>query len=321
MSPIKGISETVWLPRLGKIRLGIKEEGPGGQLIPVPTDHFVCPDEVKKVFGEEPKELRIMFPNENREQWASQYLQCYSESGSLVCSGTGEKALSKFEVGSSEIEEPIPLLFEVPCSPSTCSFYRRGDCRKVMNLRFLLPDCPGFGVYQLDTGSFYSMRNVNDFLNLLENVCQRVSMIPLTLQLVEQPVKPDGNEKIAYVLKLTSDMSLVEAQKFSQIPPGKALLPPPDFERPDDVQKTFGEDISNQNLEQCSEDYLLDLWANAKSRIFHHEIQDFQIVNWFEKKYHVTIRLKDFEPPVLPDKLTADMLLAFIEAIDRYTNL
>ena len=321
MSPIKGISETVWLPRLGKIRLGTKEEGLGGQPRPVPTDHFVCPDEVKKVFGEKPKELHIMFPNENREQWASQYLQCYSESGNLVCSGTGDKALSKFEIKSSEMKEATPLLFEVPCNPSTCSFYQQGDCRKVMNLRFLLPDCPGFGVYQLDTGSFYSMRNINDFLNLLENVCQRVSMIPLTLQLVEQPVRPDGNEKIAYVLKLTSDMSLVEAQKFSQIPPGKALLPPPDFERPDDVQESAGEDSQIHQTEQSEDDTIINLWTKAKSKIFHHEIQDFQIVNWYEKRYHVLIRLKDFEPPTPPAKFSVEMLSTLIEAIDRYTNL
>ena len=55
MSPIKGISEIVRLPRLGKIRLGIKEEGADGKLYPTPTDYFVCPDEVKKVFGEKPK--------------------------------------------------------------------------------------------------------------------------------------------------------------------------------------------------------------------------------------------------------------------------
>jgi hypothetical protein len=165
------------------------------------------------------------------------------------------------------------------------------------------------------------MRNVNDFLNLLENVCQRVSMIPLNLQLVEQPVWPEGIEKTAYVLKLTSHMSLVEAQEFSQIPPGKALLPPPDFERPDDLQESFIEDIQSHQSTLKGDNSLIELWTNVKSRIFHHEIQDFQIVNWFDKKYHVMVRLKDFESPLPPARFTADMLSAFIEAIDRYTNL
>jgi hypothetical protein len=317
MSPIKGISETVWLPVLGKIRLGIKEEGSNGQLKPVPTDYFVCPDEVKKVYGEKPKEFRIMFPNEDREQWASQYFQCYSESGNLICSGTGELVVRKFDLKPSNIDEIQPSPFRIPCIPSTCLNYQQDVCHRVMNLRFLLPDCPGFGAYQLDTGSFYSMRNINDFLNLLENVCQRVSMIPLTLQLVEQPVRPEGNKKIAYVLKLTSNLSLVEAQKFSQIPPGKALLPPPDFERPDDLQEKVQDHIPSPH----DEDQLINLWTKAVSRIFHHGIQDFQIVNWFEKQYHIMVRPKDFESPLPPARFTADMLSAFIEAIDRYTNL
>src|SRR3989304_4359430 len=93
MSPIKGISEIVRLPRLGKIRLGIKKEGDDGSPYPVPTDYFVCPDEVKEIFGDKPKELRIMFPTENSEQWASQYLRCYSTSNELICRGDGETAL------------------------------------------------------------------------------------------------------------------------------------------------------------------------------------------------------------------------------------
>ena len=35
-----------------------------------------------------------------------------------------------------------------------------------MNLQFLLPDCPGFGVYQLDTSSFHSMNNINSTADL-----------------------------------------------------------------------------------------------------------------------------------------------------------
>jgi hypothetical protein len=52
--PIKGIPEIVRLPRLGKIRLGIKKKTDAGVSYPSPTDYFVCPDELKKVFGEKP---------------------------------------------------------------------------------------------------------------------------------------------------------------------------------------------------------------------------------------------------------------------------
>jgi len=205
MSPIKGISEIVRLPRQGKIRLGIKEEGDGCSY-PSPTDYFVCPDEVKKVFGEKPTELRIMFPTEDSEQWASQYLRCYSENGSLLCRGDGETALARVDTINRETDsktETISKLLEMPCNPARCPCHQQGYCRRVMNLQFLLPDCPGFGVYQLDTSSYHSMKNINSTIVFLRGICQRVSMIPLSLKLVEQVVQPEGFDKIAYVLSLT----------------------------------------------------------------------------------------------------------------------
>jgi len=322
MSPIKGISEIVRLPLLGKIRLGIKEEGADGKLYPAPTDYFVCPDEVKKVFGEKPRELRIMFPTEDREQWASQYLRCYSESGNLLCRGDGETALAEVEMigrERSSKEKIITKLLEMPCNPDRCPYYQQGYCRRVMNLQFLLPDCAGFGVYQLDTSSYHSMKNINAMLTLIDNVCQRVSMIPLSLQLVEQPVQPDGYDKVAYVLKLTCYLSLVDAQKFSQIPRGRALLPPPDSEAPDDLfpkQVRVNTDVP-QHV-QSDDENLIELWTKAKSRIYRYDIQDFQIIRWFEKNHQTTVKLKDFDPPEPPAKFTAEMLSYFCQSVDRY---
>ena len=322
MSPIKGISEIVRLPRLGKIRLGIKEEGADGKSYPAPTDHFVCPDEVKKVFGETPRELRIMFPTEDREQWASQYLRCYSEFGSLICRGDGETALARVDAITGEIDTAgmaASRLREIPCNPDRCPYYRQGNCRRVMNLQFLLPECPGFGVYQLDTSSYHSMKNINSMLALVSSVCQRVSMIPLSLQLIEQPVQPEGFDKVAYVLKLVCYLSLIDAQKFSQVPRGKALLPPPDSEAPDDLfpKKARANTDVTRNV-QNEEENLLELWAGAKSRIYRHEIQDSQLIRWFEKNYRITVRLKDFDPPKPPAKLTAEMLSNFCQSVDRY---
>src|SRR5450756_867384 len=100
--PIKGISDVIRLPRLGKIRLGVKKDAEGITILE-PTDHFVCPEEVKKVFGEKPRELRIMFPTNDPAQWASQYLRCYSESNRLVCRGNGKTALTRF-IGANDTE-------------------------------------------------------------------------------------------------------------------------------------------------------------------------------------------------------------------------
>ena len=325
MSPIKGISEIVRLPRLGKIKLGVKEERDDGSIYPLPTDHFVCPEEVKAVFGEKPRKLRIMFPTENSEQWASQYLRCYSETGNLICRGDGETALAKVETINREPyskTETISKLWEMPCNPDRCPCYRQGYCRRVMNLQFLLPDCPGFGVYQLDTSSFHSMSNVNSFLELMRGACQRVSMIPLSLELVEQKVQPEGWLKTAYVLRLTCPHSLAEIQRFAQIPPGQALiLPPPDSEPPDDL---FPEESvkASETVQKpaASDEKLLDLWTRIKSKILHFDIQDYQITNWFEKNYHIEVHLLDFDPPRPPVRFSAEMLSAFGKSIDRYAG-
>ncbi|MDD4859749.1 MAG: hypothetical protein PHR56_06050 [Dehalococcoidales bacterium] len=320
MSPIKGISEVIRLPRLGKIRLGIKKENEECVSYPVPTDYFVCPDEVKKIFGEKPKELRIMFPTENGEQWASQYLRCYSASRGLICRGDGETALSRItpKLGQSILPSGLE---EVDCNPLNCAYYKKGQCRRVMNLQFLLPDCPGFGVYQLDTTSFHSMKNINSALTFIRGVCQRVSMIPLSLQLVEQEVQPEGWCKTAHVLRLTCSHSLTEIQRYAQIPPGQALLlPPPDSEAPDDLfpEETSGN--TDTGTIQDKEKKRLELWTRIKSKIWHFDIQNAQIANWFAKNTNLTVGLPDFEPPVPPAKFSVAVLSLFCDSIDRYAG-
>ena len=44
--PIYGISDQVRLPRLGKIRLGIKKKTKGGVEYPFATEYFIVPPEI-----------------------------------------------------------------------------------------------------------------------------------------------------------------------------------------------------------------------------------------------------------------------------------
>ena len=147
-------------------------------------------------------------------------------------------------------------------------------------------------------------------------------MIPLSLQLVKQDVQPEGWLKTAYILNLTCSHSLVEIQRYAQIPPGQALLlPPPDSEAPDDL---FPEELAkSSDINQAPADSagnLLDVWARAKSKIWHFEIQDSQIANWFEKNFGLTVCLKDFDSPVPPARFTIEILTFFLESIDRHAG-
>ena len=316
--PIKGETDAVRLPLLGKVRLGTREKD-DGRIYFTPADHFICPDEVKKVFGEKPKELRIIFPSENSEQWASQYFRCYSESGSLICRGDGETALAKVEtIWTGKI---LSRLLEMPCNPDRCPCHRRGYCRRVMNLQFFLPDCPGFGVYRLDTSSYHSMLKINSMVNITRSICGRVSMIPLSLQLAEQETEAKGWTK-AYVLDITFPYSPATMQRMAQGLPALAfLLPPPESEAPDDLLSARPRKASAEaQTISVPDEKLLDLWARTKSKIYHFEIQDSQIASWFDKNYHLEVGLLDFDPPKPPAKLTLEMLSAFCQSIDRHTG-
>ena len=325
MSPIKGVSEIVRLPRLGKIRLGIKKETEQGVVYLTPSDYFVCPEEVREVFGEKPKELRIMFPTNDESQWASQYLKCYSATRGLICRGDGEMAIARVDIRTGEIATRDAMdtdLRESLCSPATCPYYQSGRCRRVMNLQFLLPDCPGFGVYQLDTSFFNSIRNVNSTLAFTRGICGRLSMIPLSLKLVEQEVQPEGKRKMGRVLSLTAPYSLIEIQKYAQIPIGQPLLlPPPGTEAPDDF---FPEEVLNQSSNTGDiplvDEELLQIWEKVRNKIHQLDVQDAQISIWFLKNYQLSVVRGDFDSALPPAKLTADKLSYFYHAIERYTK-
>ena len=233
MSPIKGISEIRRMPRLGKIRLGIKKISDRTQNpYPVATDYFVAPDEIKEYVGEKPKRLNIMFPVEDPREFTSQWLRCYSFSQGLVCKGDGMMCRRKVDIDTGAIADHTTVEWEwhdgLTCDPDTCPEYsgEKPQCRRVMNLLFLMPDVPGFGVWQLDTSSFYSIVNINSCLDLIKRLCGRISFIPLSLSLEPQIVEPPGiKRKTVHILQIRSDVKLAEIQRLGRKPPELVLLP------------------------------------------------------------------------------------------------
>ena len=322
--PIKGVTEVVRLPRLGKIRLGIKKENASGVSYPFQTEYFVCPEEVRKVFGEKPRELRIMFPTDDQTQWASQYLRCYSASRGLVCRGDGETAVAKIDVRTGEIaskESAETEMKEITCNPAKCAYYQKAQCRRVMNLQFLLPDCPGFGVYQLDTSSFFSIVNVNSSLELIRGTCGRLSMLPLSLKLIGQEVQPEGKKKTVRVLSMTAPYSLAEIQRYAQIPPGQALLlPPPDNEAPDDLfpDEILGKEAPKKIMGVDKE--LILLWDRVKCKVWQLDIQDSQIANWFQRNCKLDVNLSDLDLLAPPTRITAEHLEHFLKTLERHSS-
>ncbi|HUV51652.1 MAG TPA: hypothetical protein VMW64_01080 [Dehalococcoidia bacterium] len=244
--PIKGVSSARRMDRLGIIRLGVKIEPTDKSPYPSATDHFVCPPEVQAVFGDKPKELAIMFPSDDEEQIARQYLRCYGRTYGLVCWGDGENGHQKTDTRTGAKADRNTKGWEwrdVTCNPQDCPEFG-ARCRKVMTLMFMMPDVPGIGVWQINTTSFYSIQNINTTLEIIRNLTKspkcpegRVSWIPLTLSLGPQVVSPpETGTKTVFILHIKSDIKMVDVIKKALLPPSRVLVPEPELEEaPDDL--------------------------------------------------------------------------------------
>ena len=217
--PIKDLTESVRLPRLGKIRLGTRHPEKG---YPMKADHFVFPKdmpnrkELVDLYGEETKSLPVMIPVEDEEVWATQYYRAYSQTYGLICKGDGEIALRMVdtETGQPPVHDKACTvrLQEIKCLAHDCPEYLSKKCHEVMNLRFVLPEVPGLGIWQIDTGSKNSILNINSCAKLIKQAFGRISLIPLKLTFEPMQVNnPDnGKRQTVYVLNLRSDITIAQ---------------------------------------------------------------------------------------------------------------
>jgi len=83
-------TKNIKLPIGGKIRLGIKVKNKEGIEYPKETDYFVCPKEVREVFGEKPTELTVFFPVADRKKVFQQNYERYGSNQALLCQGDGD---------------------------------------------------------------------------------------------------------------------------------------------------------------------------------------------------------------------------------------
>lgn len=343
--PIEGLSNIVRIPRLGKIHLGIKAKSEKkGSEYPKATDYFVVPDEVKEVYGEKPTELEVMFPVEEPEMFAQQWLRAYSMSQGLVCIGDGLEARRKVDVETGAIASHETNQWEwhqTTCNPQDCPEYQTKRCRRVMNLQFLLPRVPGLGVYQIDTSSFYSIVNINSMIKMLQGMLGRCSMIPLTLALGQIEVSPPGEKKKhVYIMHIKKDIKIAELARIAQLPPAKVLIPEPETEEPPEdlfpeavtpkrakrnetipweegkKEEQGKEKQEEEEIPQVDDD-LLRGWQIARTRLQELQITDKQIRNWFAH-YKLEVGSADFAKALPKKGLTNEMMSKLVTMLDAY---
>jgi hypothetical protein len=250
---IKGLSEVRRLPRLGKIRLGIKKVAASGAEYPAEVDYFILApqtpselenEKIKKdfegLYGEKPKSIRIMFPVANPEVYFPQFYKRYGSSTALKCKGDGEAAAcatEEFAAGLERIGVDEMGLPKVKCKGQECIYYKKKECSEVGTLQVLLPELPGAGVWQISTGSYNSIVNLNSCIDYIVATCGRAHMIPLTLERREQETQHEGKKSRHFILHINMNFRLVDLQKYAMIEPTKMMLelPPADPDKDDIV--------------------------------------------------------------------------------------
>jgi hypothetical protein len=198
---IKGVSERRRLPRLGKIRLGVKVLAKTGQTYPAEVDYFVVPPEVEKVYGPKPKALDVMFPVQDRGVIFPQAYKWYGSGRGLKCIGDLERAL--------RLNEQTGAIEPMDCP---CPLLEQGQCQKRAHLMVVLPKVNMGGVYQIDTSSYNSIVDINSALEYIEGWIGRIAMVPLVLKRVPRETFGGGQRRVHYPLMLsleTNDVTYV----------------------------------------------------------------------------------------------------------------
>jgi hypothetical protein len=247
---IKGLSEVRRLPRLGKIRLGIKKVSEKGTEYPAEVDYFILDPQTpsdlenekikadfEKLYGEKAKTINIMFPVADPGVYFPQFYKRYGSSTSLKCKGDGTEAQCatvEFAKGLKILRNNELGLPVVECNGRECIYYGK-ECSEVGTLQVLLPELPGAGVWQSTTGSYNSIVNLNSCIDYIIAVCGRAHMIPLTLERRKQETAHDGKKSTHYMLHLNMDFKLADLQKYAMIEPTKMLLelPAPEADKED----------------------------------------------------------------------------------------
>lgn len=199
ITSVQGISERRRLPRLGKIRLGVKVINQKGNEYPKEVDYFVCPPEVEKIYGPRPKELDVMFPVNNIDVIFPQAYKWYGDQKGLKCIGNGQIAYRLDEQSGEMMERECP-----------CELLGNG-CSLRGHLLVILPKVNLGGVYQIDVGSYNSVVDINSGLEYIEALIGRFAMVPLKLRRVPKEIPYKGQKRLHYPLQIVfeGDISLI----------------------------------------------------------------------------------------------------------------
>ena len=200
-----------------------------------------------------------MFVSNDIDATAPQWYKMYRGKSGLGCIGDGFTATAQLDPSlklvpgargeyanpaqasawsgeGAKVERKIDCLGEGFDGAPPCPVYAANRCKRTLSLMFAIPDAPGLGVYQLDTGSVYSILNVNGFLAFLKGITnERIAGIPLMLYAEQQEVTHDKKPTKVTLIRLDAKLTMGQLQEAVGRPYIAAeLLPAPAEDPPDD---------------------------------------------------------------------------------------
>jgi hypothetical protein len=200
-------TRNIKLPIGGTIKLGLKVKNEKGIEHPLETDYFVCPKEIRRVFGEEPTELTVFFPEANREKIFPQAYEKYGSNEAMQCWGDGETSGQKLNLENGRWED-----VKCPCE----NFGKKGGCGKVGHLKFMIPSVSIGTFYELEVKGTVSMQEVNSGLELARiTTGGHWAMIPFRMRRVPKKIRIPGtaNMKTHWVVTLEIAASVEEIRR------------------------------------------------------------------------------------------------------------
>jgi hypothetical protein len=254
--PINGLTEIDRPPRQGMIRLGVKKKKQGTNTeYPSEVDFFILdpetpePEEKKRLidlfhkeFGSEPKAISCLIRSSDINEAFPQNYKRYGRNTALKCIGDGEtalctdpqfveglKALTDKELQEKELKKN-PTRPIVWCAGRDCMYSivndasKNKECKATATLSIEIPVLGGIGCWQITTGSFNSILNINGFIRDMVLRFGRAHMLPLTLERREIETIFRGKKAKHYPLYLNTHHSMGEMLKQLKIAPERVLI-------------------------------------------------------------------------------------------------
>ena len=176
--PIARIADRARLPRLGKIRLGIKATTADGKEYPKEVHYFVLPPELRAKYGDTPTRLPVLFPSNDvdavlpmrYERWARSLL-------TLACDGT-----TAVDIPKRGPEVVGPCKREAGAATCVC------EAKAMARLNVIVLGGP-IGVYQVLVGGEQRIGDLHRELSIFASIFGGLQMVnghPIPFEVVRE---------------------------------------------------------------------------------------------------------------------------------------